>query len=397
MSPKIAILALACLPLSSQAMPSLTVLQQAITANPEWQVAARHVDVAYSEARLQAESPHEWQVGLTTQQRRYSTTGNVQEWTVRVERGWRLPSKTRLDQAMAATRQQKADFDLADSRLQLVQEAFNYWLDSAGVQAQQQLLQQQITDLQSFLQGQEKQVLAGELARREVVQTQTALAALHDDLLRLQGEQALADEALEHHYPLLVEQDKELPAPQAVQTSRESVAQLAIHQPSVKAAQLETQLAQDYQQRVDAERYPDPVLGIFTSQEAIPNERVLGVSMTMPLAGKRKQLQRQEAANKVSWQTAEQNRVLQNESHTNDILWLQQDNAYTAWQESLHHVALATQAATMAQKAYLLGEGSLAEATQARQQQFAIQQQELTARLLVIRAQELLRIRQQGY
>jgi cobalt-zinc-cadmium efflux system outer membrane protein len=123
--------------------------------------------------------------------------------------------------------------------------------------------------------------------RLERLQADAALAQASAQLAQAEGRARVAAERLRRHYPALA-----LPGscPRSLRTPLEGSADGWIeavlqHNHELGLARAESARARISASRSDAERRPDPSIGVRMARERSGEERLLGVSLSIPLPG----------------------------------------------------------------------------------------------------------------
>jgi outer membrane protein TolC len=223
-------------------------------------------------------------------------------------------------------------------------------------------------------------VAAKATARRAVIEAETDVAETRARLethfpgIGLQASPALAT-------PVLLEGD--------LAQWQERIQQ---HSDSIRMARARVEKAKQEAGRASSDKLPDPTLGVYTASEAFSNERIIGLSISMPLPGRYRSLAAQKAAQSVALEEQaleNENRELMasiNGSHA------VAQGRYHAWQAAEEAaVEIRSSADTMAQ-AYALGETGLQSLLLARRQRVDAEVALLDARLDALRANYLLLI-----
>ncbi|RZU47220.1 outer membrane efflux protein [Fluviicoccus keumensis] len=382
------------LTMTANAMPTDAELEQSLQGNPEWRVNQAEAELSGIEADLQQSSPHEWQTGGTLQQRQLSTGGSTGEWTWRLERGWRLPGKGRLDRDIAASMREQAGYRRLDGVRTLKEEALGLWFDWAEAKARRALLVRQLQEYSQLLDKTSRLVRSGELSQRDQVQLQAEMARLQVQERESDRQEQMAEETLAHHYPGLMRiKDAGLPTPEAALPGEERMQQILLAQPAVKAVRSQVRTDTLRTDRASAERLPDPVLGVFTARDGLPVERVVGVSVSVPLGGERRRILTREAQARLAQTEARQAAEMKMQEHELDQLLAEVRFGLGVWEQSQQGLQQARQSAAMAGRAWELGEGDLQEASLARRLSLEAEDAELRARLRLLRAQSILGLR----
>ena len=111
--------------------------------------------------------------------------------------------------------------------------------------------------------------------------------------------------------------------------------------------------------RVRADRVPDPTVGVFTASEAFRRERVVGLSLSIPLAGS----YRAQAALEAEQQAEVARAGVERETREIELEVATQvadaASSLERWRLAEQATAAAGDAARLTQRAYLLGEADV--------------------------------------
>lgn len=130
---------------------------------------------------------------------------------------------------------------------------------------------------------------------------------------------------------------------------------------------------------------PDPTVGVFTASEALSNERIVGLSVTIPLGGEyrlQRALQALREAQAAQAAVERQRRDLNVEVAE---AFAEATGSFERWQLASQGAAAAQNAAQLTQRAYALGEADLQTLLQSRRQALAAARSALDARMDALR------------
>jgi len=374
-----------------QVLPE-TVAQRLLANDPALTEADSTLSSAQIEANQLSLSPYDWVARGTYQQRNYGNgTGkgsNSNEWNFGVERTVRLPAKVKADQASANAANQMAPLQYKQTRRQVAADMIDAWFDWLAADASKTLLLRQQTAVVDNVTAVTKRVKGGDAAQLEQKLASAELTTLQRQVSEANNAEASAWTRLMVRYQASPEvKPSSLPDPIAVPydatwwQSRmlEANGSLALARSQVISAEAAAQ-------RAKAESHPDPTLGVFTASEAYGNERIIGVTASIPIGSKRRSLEIERMMAQVD--SARLNLALVEREQRAAI-----QNSYRTAQGYFERWQLAQQAAiTMAdnarltQKAYSLGEGDVQQLLLARRQALAAAEDEATAKVAALRA-----------
>ncbi|RYY63653.1 MAG: TolC family protein, partial [Comamonadaceae bacterium] len=153
----------------------------------------------------------------------------------------------------------------------------------------------------------------------------------------------------------------------------------------LKAAQLQAQRARTLAQRASADRVADPTVGVYAASEALRNERIVGLSVTIPLGGeyrRERSLQLLREADALEAATALQRQRIELEVART---YAQAEGAGRRWQLAEQSAAASLAATRLTQRAYTLGEADLQALLLARRQALEARRSALEARTDALR------------
>ena len=137
--------------------------------------------------------------------------------------------------------------------------------------------------------------------------------------------------------------------------------------------------------RTNLEKYPDPTIGLYTANEFGGSERINGVSLSFPISGSARFSNASAAASEA--EIARQ-RVIEAEQRISvefERLWSQMMSRKIAAETLLDSAKSQNEAAQAAEKAYVLGEGTISDLIAARK---AANENQLSADLMRLDALE---------
>ncbi|MCK6424048.1 MAG: TolC family protein [Burkholderiaceae bacterium] len=377
-------------------LPGDELVRQALDRQPAVQQ-ARHVRLAAQHAAgMLSASPHEWTIDAGLQQRRADSGARGNEWSLGLQRTLRLPGKAELDQQLGDAGLREAAAREAVAWQGAARELLDRWLDLFAARAQRTLQERQLALARQSQDTVRRRHGAGDAAQLDV---QAALADVADVERQLAG--ALAAEAralrkLQLHYPAEADAlakltaagaDGSLPAPAALGERAASWRQrFVLCDGELRAAQAMADRAELTARRVEAERRPDPTVGVRTAAEAYRTERVLGLTLSIPLGGSYR-----EQAGREAWQQAQASRAeLDGRQRATELavqeLFADAEEGVQRWALADRAARAGAESARLMQRAHALGEADLQPTLQARRQAIDAQRSALEAGLAAWRA-----------
>ncbi|GAB2181850.1 hypothetical protein DLREEDagrD3_20730 [Denitratisoma sp. agr-D3] len=333
-----------------------------IRQSPE--VAAARAQLLAEEAnrdRLDSGS-HETSLRLESARRRVdSSNQRYPEWSVNLERPLRLPGKARLDGEIGEQGVAWGRVALGDALHESSRRLLKLWFAALRETGSVALWQRQADTLVKQAEAVAKRVKLGDASKLESLQAEAAAAQARAAVRQAEGRAAMAAAELGARFPGIATPVDVLPAAPASPAGADWLSLILEHNHELAMASAESRRAQLLAQRADAERVPDPSLGLRLGSETGGDQRIVGLSLTIPLPGSargavsRGQLALASAA---ASQEAAVRRKVQAEAAS---LVAQAEAAYESWLRADAAARQTRQAAQLTERARLLGEADLAQ------------------------------------
>ncbi|OJU87157.1 MAG: hypothetical protein BGO13_01040 [Burkholderiales bacterium 66-5] len=380
-------------PITPSDLPPAELARAAIEQEPSVLKARHALEAAGHTGRKIAASPYEWSVGIDGQRRRYDTGGNSNEWTARIERPIRIGGKAELDQGLGDTTEQIARAELAEARHEAARALADLWIDwLASIQARD-LAKEQLGFAESSASAVAGRRRAGDASLLDLNAAQADAAEARRQFDATQAQEAKAILRLRSRFPSLVMEPQSLSEPVELELDeaqwRERVLAesdtLRIMQASLKRAELTAE-------RARADRIPDPTVGIFTASEARRSERIVGISVSIPLGGTYRKETMLEALKQADVARAE----LERQRKEIDLATAETINdartALRRWRLAEQSAQMAHENAKLGQRGYGLGEGDLQSLLLLRRQSVDAAGASLSSRIEALKARNRLLI-----
>ncbi len=315
-------------------------------------------------------SPYEWTSRMSYQERDYDRGANSHEWNVTLERQVRLPAKRSADVAMAVAARQTAEAQFAIARRQAARDLLDLWLDWSTACAISRTLVQQRQLLRDNLHVVVQRVRHGDAA---LFEQRLAEADAND----LEGRVSAATTAENVAKAKLLarfsadELPEEVALPEPVPPTHDAPWwQARVLAVSAKLGLVQSELAQAEAavSRAQAERMPDPTLGVYAASEARGDEDIIGGTITIPFPGERRNLEIQRQLAHANAARDRRSAIEMEAQGMANAAVLAAQGSYTRWQLASTAVAMHRDNAALAQKAYVLGEQDLQTLLLARRQ-----------------------------
>ena len=378
-------------PATPSDLPPAELARAAIEQEPSVVKARYALEAAGHAGRRIAASPYEWSVGVDGQRRRYDTGGNSNEWTARIERPIRIGGKAELDQGLGDATERIARVELAQARHEAARALADLWIGWLATIQARELAKEQLGFAESSASAVAGRRKAGDASLLDLNAAQADAAEARRQFDAVQAQEAKAILRLRARFPSLVMEPRSLSEPveldmEEVQWRERVLAEsetLRIMQESLKRAELTAD-------RARADRIPDPTVGIYTASEARRSERIVGVSVSIPLGGTYRRETMQEALKQVDVTRAE----LERQRKEVDLAIAETINdartALRRWRLAEQSAQMARENARLGQRGYALGEGDLQSLLLLRRQSVDAVGASLSSRIEALKARNRL-------
>jgi outer membrane protein TolC len=138
--------------------------------------------------------------------------------------------------------------------------------------------------------------------------------------------------------------------------------------------------------RASADRVPDPTVGVFAASEAFRKERIVGVSVSIPLSGTYRSERMQQALQEVEVARAAVERQRRELEASLAETYADATGNLARWQLAERGATATSESARLTQRAYSLGEADLQSLLLARRQFLEASRAALEARADALRA-----------
>jgi len=353
-------LQLAAQPVELADLPHTESARAAIEQEPSV-VRARHaLEAAGHAGRKIAASPYEWTVGVDVQRRRYEAGSSSNEWTARIERPIRIGGKAELDQGLGDATVRLARAELGEARLEAARALADMWIAwLAAIQAGE-LAREQLSFAKSNATAVAKRRKAGDASLLDL-----NIAKSDEIEAQRQFDLAVAKKAkvairLQSRFPSLVMKPRPLSKPVELEQDEAQWRQHALAaSDALQITQESLKLAELAAARARADRIPDPTVGIYTASEARSSQRIVGLSLSIPLGGTYRSEAMLEALKRVNVARAEHYRQRREVEQGIAETISEARTALRSWHLAEQSARMASENARLGQRGYILGEGDL--------------------------------------
>lgn len=374
-------------------LPATAQARAAIDQDPAVVQALRSLEASGHSAAMLEAGPYEWTVGGTAQRRRIDGAGNSNEWSVHVERPIRIAGKAGLDRRLGQTGLELARAQLAVARTEAARNLLDAWIDWLAARQAREVMDDQVRAAEENLRIVNLRQKAGDASRLESNVAQSDLAQARQQAAVATTAEAKALAALMIRYPSLPADPRPLPEPAPLAWNetqwRERV--LEAH-PLLAAATQGVRKAELAADRARADRTPDPTVGVFTSSEAARTERVVGISLSIPLGGTYREQFSLEALKQVDVARAALDRQRRELELAVSGQVQEAIGSVERWRLAEQAAAALRETSRLTQKAYAAGEADVQTLLLVRRQALEATSAAQTARAEALRAQYRLQI-----
>jgi outer membrane protein, heavy metal efflux system len=350
-------------------LPPTDIARQSIDQDPAVVEARRALAAAGHGAAALRAGPHEWTTKVSAQRRHYDNAGTSSEWTAALERTIRIGGKAELDGQLGDNDIQIGQGRIGEARHEAARALADLWIDVLATNRQRELWVEQLSFAQTSHQAVEKRRKAGDASVLDLNTARADLIEVQRQLNAATTAEAKARAKLAVRFPTLKYEPKPLAEPSALDMDlpqwRERI--LAESDP-VKIAEGLLKKAELGAARARADRVPDPTVGVYTASEAFRNERVIGVSVSIPLSGNYRSERMQQALQEADAARAKLDHQKREEEAEIAEAYLEATGGLARWRLASEGLSTTQDSARLTQRAYALGEADLQTLLLARRQ-----------------------------
>lgn len=321
--------------------------------------------------RLEA-GPHETTLRLTGQQRdvRLNPSQQYNEWDVGIERAFRLPGKSALDSQLGEQGVTQARLAYGDALHEAGRALLKAWFAWLRERQQAQQWRAQVASLKDQLEIVNKRMKAGDAPRLEQMSAEAALAQAEAGLAQATFREQAAATELQRRFPgMTLPAQVQLSEPQPIAHDAAYWRQQVLdHNHELAAARADTRRWQLAVSRAEADQTPDPALGLRYANERGGEERIVGLSVSIPFGGKARVAATEGARAQAEMASHREAAVLAKLEGEAENLFAGAQAAYYSAVSAREAAQRVNASSELAAKAYALGEQGLAEVLLARRQ-----------------------------
>ena len=350
-------------------LPSTEVARQGIDGDPAVAEARGLLEaMGHGAVALRAGS-YEWTTRLSAQRRRYDAGGTSNEWSATLERTLRIGGKADIDAELGDSDIAIARARLGEARRTAARALADLWLDLQAAHRQRGLWSEQLQFAQASHRAVEARRRAGDASLLD-------LNAARADLAEVQRQSSAADTAVARaqtrlavRFPGVTAVPVALTDPAAldeglVQWRERVLARSA----SIKVAEGLLRKAELGAARARADRLPDPTVGVYTASEAFHKERIVGLSVSIPLSGTYRTERMLQALQEADAARAIVERQKRDEDAAVGDAFVDATGSFARWHLATQGLDTTRDSSHLTQRAYALGEADLQTLLIARRQ-----------------------------
>ncbi|MHB9118661.1 MAG: TolC family protein [Burkholderiales bacterium] len=329
------------------------------------------IDLEEANQRHLNAGPYEYSVRLMSQHRSVrEPSQGFREWEVDLERPIRLPNKAAIDRELGTHGVEQASLAHGDALHEAGRSLLSLWFAWYREHFTAEQWQGQIGTLKQQLDSAHKRVRAGDAAKLDAMLSEAALAQAEAQWQQARMREQIASTNITQRFRgIILPSNPALAPPKPLSTSAEYWRErILMHNHELGLARGETKRWRLNASRSQADRLPDPTLGLRFVSDRDGAERVVGVNVQIPLPGSGRAAMAEgvEAqANMASSREAAVLRKLEAEAMNS---YATATSSYASW-KTMRSVQEAMQGnADLMGRAYALGEAGLTEVLMARRQ-----------------------------
>ena len=319
-------------------------------------------------AALRAGS-YEWTTRLSAHRRRYDGGGNSNEWSYATERTTRIDGKAEIDAELGDNDLAIGRARLGEARREAARALADLWLDLLATSRQRELWAEQLSFAQSSQQAVEKRCKAGDASTLDLNVASADLIEVQRQSSAAATAEAKAKARLAVRFPTLKLTPLPLTEPPALDMEfpQWRVRILAQSHP-MRAAEGLLKKAELSAARAKADRIPDPTVGVYTASEAFHNERIVGLSVSIPFSGDYRSERTAQALQEAEAARPNVERQKRTEEASIVEVFVDASGSLERWRLATQGLSTTRDSARLTQRAYTLGEADLQTLLLARRQ-----------------------------
>ena len=350
-------------------LPATAMARQAIDEDFQVIEARRVLDASKHGAAALRASPHEWTAKLSAQRRSVDTRGTTNEWTAGVERTIRVGGKATIDRDLGDIELEIALARISEARHEAARKLATLWVEAQAATRRRDLWAAQLSFADTSLRAVEIRQRAGDASALDVNIARGDRFEVQRQLSAAVTAETKATETLAVRFPALKFEAKPLNEPTAIDMTRAEWRERIVSESDpVRMATGLLKKAELTAARSRADRIPDLTLGLYTSSEAFRSERVIGVSVSIPLSGTYRSERMLQSLQEVEAARARLERQRRDTETEIVEAYVEATGGLERWRLAAQGLTTTQESARLTQRAYTLGEADLQTLLQARRQ-----------------------------
>ncbi len=345
--------------------------------------ARARVQAAEADARARAAGPHEFTLRSEYVSRASNLEGHLNEWTIGVARGIRLPGKADADARIGSAAVAVAENGFGDARHQAATLLKTLYLDWVQAEAEAALADEEVRNYERQLTATERSRALGETATLQVEQVQASLAQARSLAAQAQQVRLGVKVSLQRTFPSLVlpVQAAGMPVPQAPPGSWDEWRTAVLDDNhEVKMAQSEAERRAWLAKRASMDRFADPTFELRTFQERSGHDTGFGIGFTMPIGGALRSAAADQASAEATAAAIAARKAAREVAIAADRDVIAAQQGLAAWEQAQAATQSSRQMLARMQRALQLGDMGLTELLLAQRQDYELRRAELRAR-----------------
>lgn len=353
-------------------------------------VRARHAAAASDhDGAAIAASPYEWTVRVDGQRRNYRDSGlNSGEWNAQLERTIRINGKAGLDRQLRDVEVLIGQARVGAARHEAARALDDLWVGVILADWQQALLTEQVVFARSNLDAVTKRRRAGDASALDVNVAKADLGDVEREASLAATALTTAKAALRSRFPQAVPESSALPEPRPpVWPEAQWRERVIAESDALRVTEREWQKSRVVSARTRADRVPDPTIGVYAANEARHNERIVGLSVSIPLSGTYRRERALQAGKEEDAAQAALEQATREAELAATQTYAEATGNLARWQIAQQTAKVAADNARLMQKAYTLGEADLQSLLFARRQFLETSRAALAAQADAVRSE----------
>ncbi len=369
-------------------LPPTVTARQWIEQDPAVREARSALLASGHAAAMLKVSPNEWISRVAAQRRSFDSGGSdSNEWQVQLERSIRIGGKSGIDRQLGETELAIAQARVGEAIHESARLLLDLWIDGLAATQADKLLNEQLSFAQTNLRAVERRKKAGDASALDVNVAAADLADVERQVSLASTNHAKAQAKLRVRFPGAQLPTRPLGNPQALAESESQWLQRVLEAADpMNIAKGQLRKAELSAARASADRLPDPTLGIFAASEAFHRERIVGISISVPLGGTYRNERMRQTLQEVEVARAGLERLRRELEVEVAANYADATGNLARWRMAEQGAMTTGESARLTQRAYTLGEADMQSLLLARRQFLDASRAALDARADALRA-----------